>query len=270
MGQLIYCVEDDDNIREIEEYAFIECSKIGTVTLPSTLTEVVAGTFYNCSLLSTINLGDVEVIGASAFQGCSNLRDVDLANVVEIKDSGFNSSAIITVSLPKVKKLGVFAFYGSALSTISMPVVEYIDSYALSSIRAKTIDLPASLKTINASAFASNTLLETFTSSNSINITNDCFALDKGVLYVKNLSGKYTLETYPRAKKDTEYTISVEARDAAGNRSEKAQIVVRTGNSATGVHASTSTAATRKLIVNGQLYIQRESAVYNSMGQSVQ
>lgn len=111
----------------------------------------------------------------------------------------------------------------------------------------------------------------------SIDITwdasTDNVGVDRYYIYLEGaVDGRTNKTSYEVADlgKDTEYSISVEARDAAGNRSEKAQIVVRTGNSATGVHASTSTAATRKLIVNGQLYIQRESAVYNSMGQSVQ
>lgn len=81
-------------ITKIGDYAFGSASEyfaIKTVKLPSTVTEIGEGAFYNCNALENINLSkNVTKIGASAFSGCARMQTFgDVTSVTEIGERAF-------------------------------------------------------------------------------------------------------------------------------------------------------------------------------------
>ena len=60
-------------VEEVQKYAFYNCSSLKSVTLPSTIKFVREYSFYRDAKLKDINLENVEVIGAHAFHGCTQL-----------------------------------------------------------------------------------------------------------------------------------------------------------------------------------------------------
>ena len=63
---------------------FYECPKLkGHYEIPSTVTNIGHGAFFNCTGLTSVEISDgVTSIGASAFKGCTGLTDVTISNSV--------------------------------------------------------------------------------------------------------------------------------------------------------------------------------------------
>ena len=63
------------SVTEIGNYAFSECSGIGSITLSSSVTEIGDGAFWGCRNLNniTISADKIEKIGSHAFSECSGL-----------------------------------------------------------------------------------------------------------------------------------------------------------------------------------------------------
>ncbi len=68
--------------------AFAYCTHLETVELPATLTEIPAEAFQMATALSSINLGEVTLIGDSAFESTS-LGEIDLSGVAKIGKYAF-------------------------------------------------------------------------------------------------------------------------------------------------------------------------------------
>ena len=75
------------------------------------------------SSLTTINLENVETIGANAFQNCSRLVTVDLSKTENIGAYAFDGCTVLTsVTLSqKLDTLGNYAFHGCGLQSIIIP-----------------------------------------------------------------------------------------------------------------------------------------------------
>ena len=99
----------------IADYAFSGCSKIKTVSLPSTLTEIGAHAFSDCTALSEIIIPDsVGCIKEKAFYKCSALTTVKLPeneSFTEILEYTFAyCSSIKEITIPhSVDKIGACA-----------------------------------------------------------------------------------------------------------------------------------------------------------------
>ena len=141
---LIKCSEDNvgsytvpNSVTNIEDYAFLNCSKLTDVTIPdsvlrmgrevfsscSSLTNVTLGnritaidncSFDNCRQLASVSIPDsVTRIGHSAFQLCSGLTNVTFGNnVTTIETYAFdNCRQLASVSIPdSVTNVGYGAF----------------------------------------------------------------------------------------------------------------------------------------------------------------
>lgn len=106
--------------------AFVECSGLTSVSLPSTITSIGSYAFGDCSKLTTVNVPQsVTTIGNSAFSGCVSLYSVNIPKVVTaIAASTFeNCRALLSIVIPEnVKTIGVNAFKGcSNLYSITIP-----------------------------------------------------------------------------------------------------------------------------------------------------
>lgn len=70
----------EEGLTEIPDSTFSR-SDIVEVVLPSTITKIEDGAFYNCTNLKRINLGDnLNFVGESAFKGCVSLEELYLGH----------------------------------------------------------------------------------------------------------------------------------------------------------------------------------------------
>ena len=96
-----------------------------TVVVPYGFTSI--GTvFYGCTKMTSISLpSSIVSIGYQSFKFCSSLVAISLpSSVSSIDDYAFyGCSSLLTISLPaRVSSIGLYAFYGcSSLFTISLP-----------------------------------------------------------------------------------------------------------------------------------------------------
>ena len=143
-----------DSVRSIGKYAFQNCTGLTTITIPPSVTncgeELVSGCtnlvtvnfnadsctstnnttssgiFYNCTSITTVNIGDnVKSIPGGAFNGCTGLTSVTLPNSVKsIEKCAFlNCRALTSLTLPQgLSTIGNQAFSRcSGLTTITIP-----------------------------------------------------------------------------------------------------------------------------------------------------
>ena len=182
------------NVETIGTAVFWGCSSLTTVTFEkgSQLKTIGGGSSYYgafsyCTALTSIEIpASVETIGASAFKGCSSLATVTFENGSQLKTIGGGSyssgafsdcTALTSIEIPaSVETIEAAAFYkcsslatvtfenGSQLKTIgggSYSSGAFSDCTALTSI-----EIPASVETIEASAFKGCSSLATVTFEN--------------------------------------------------------------------------------------------------------
>ena len=80
------------NVTKINNYAFNNCSKLTSITLPGGLKEIEHNAFSNCTSLKNITIPDgVTSIGYSVFSGCSSLMNIVIPDsVAEIGSDAFS------------------------------------------------------------------------------------------------------------------------------------------------------------------------------------
>lgn len=94
--------------------------------------------FYQDSVIQTVSCQNVEDIGLSAFDGCSNLTSVNLPNLRTLSGNyAFrNNSSLESVDMPRVNTTGGQTFYGcSSLKRVNMPMVAKVDANAFNGCR---------------------------------------------------------------------------------------------------------------------------------------
>jgi hypothetical protein len=101
----------------IEFGQFCYYAKLKSVELPSSVTDINAGAFANCSSLETINLDYVQYVDAEAFYNATLLTSISLNNVVSIAGNAFeNCSKLTSVYIGKTLKSLSPAFLGNSTS----------------------------------------------------------------------------------------------------------------------------------------------------------
>jgi len=138
---------------------FLNCTRLATVTLPSTLTRVGNYAFSGCSSLQTIIIPTgVTAIGHGAFERCTALRNVTLSSgLISIGDRAFQKcTALQNISLPNtITSIGQNAFMEcSSLQSINLPdSLTRIDRGAFWDSGLTSIKWPASVTVINGRMF---------------------------------------------------------------------------------------------------------------------
>ena len=126
------------NVTAIGMHAFVFCSGMTSIELPSSIKTIEPGAFMNCYGLTSIDLPEgLESIGNLAFVACENLEKVTIPSTVQ--------------------DIGYMAFnMNTKLRNITIPEgVEVIEYMTFSSCHAlKDVVLPQSLKAIGAQAFS--------------------------------------------------------------------------------------------------------------------
>ena len=142
-----------ESITYIGERAFCDCI-FQNIELPSGISSVEQGLFWNCSRLDKITIPDgVISIGDSAFWSCKNLCECILPDgLVSIGDFAFDScTSLNTISIPdRVIEIGKNPFVGCAgLSNISVSsqqqYFEVVDGVLFRKLDSKLISYPLTL-----------------------------------------------------------------------------------------------------------------------------
>jgi hypothetical protein len=116
-----------NGLTEIADSVFYRCSKLEGVFLsnPSSVTSIGVASFQNASMLKTVgsesNVGKVNMPGVTevkdyAFYNCSNIENVQMANLLTVNESSFSGLADVTFSLPKLETINGWYSFGSVVT----------------------------------------------------------------------------------------------------------------------------------------------------------
>ena len=130
-GAFLYCsklksITIPDSVTDIGYRAFMYCSGLTSITFPGSVTNIGSSAFFGCSGLTSVTLPcSITSIGDFAFYGCSGLTSVTLPyGVTRIGNSVFwGCSNLVRIAIPdSITSIGNEAFYGcSALTSITIP-----------------------------------------------------------------------------------------------------------------------------------------------------
>ena len=113
-----------DSLVSIGDRAFYQCSGLSTLDLGQGVTEIGDYAFGSCSALTSVVIPDsVEKIGNYAFYGCSGVTELDLGSVKTIGDNAFaRMTSLTSVEIPaSVESIGGYAFRGCrSLTTVNL------------------------------------------------------------------------------------------------------------------------------------------------------
>ena len=190
----------------IAAYAFLKCSDMTSVTIPTSVRDICSAAFAYCNGLTAVLIPDgVTSIGNEAFWYCDSLTSVTLSdNVRTIGNDAFQGcSALKSINIPdSVTDIGVGAFWGTPIYETTerwTDGVLYLDNWLIEAkeavagiypVRTGTVGiaatafsycerltgvkLPDSLTSISSFAFAYCSNLTTITIPDGVTSLREC------------------------------------------------------------------------------------------------
>lgn len=196
-----------DTVRKIGKRAFANCDYLSEITIPSKVTVIEEGLFYNCNILETLNLPkNLKKIEKEAFRSCKNLKEIELPDsVTTLANHAFSDCSNLTkVNIPpEVKTIPFEAFWNCyALKSVELSNgITTIGNYAFLNCKSlASITIPESVTSIIGTAFNGCQSLSNITVAQE----NSAYCSKDGVLFNKD---KTILVLYPAAKEETSYEI---------------------------------------------------------------
>lgn len=173
------------SLKIVDEFAFRECDALKSVSFPASLTDINAYAFADNDELETVTFtkGSQAYIGRYAFQNCTNLTKLNLAEgVTSIDRYAFgNCASLPEINITKgVTTIGRSAFEGcDSLAKVTMSdTVTTIDIYAFyNCAELAEVEFGKLVSTIGEAAFKSCPSLESVTiPANVEEICKEAFA----------------------------------------------------------------------------------------------
>ena len=186
--------------------AFMDCSGLTSLTIPSGVTSIGGLAFRGCSGLTNLTLpSGVTSIGGAAFEDCRGLTSLTIpSGVTSINESAFEDcSGLTSLAIPSsVTLIDDYAFRGCCgLTSLALPSsVTLIDAFAFEGCSGLTsLTLPSSITSINLGVFRGCSGLTSLTIPSSVTLIDDyAFA------YCSGLTSIYVYpEKVPILRKDT-------------------------------------------------------------------
>lgn len=150
----------DYEVRSIGEFAFMNQSKLRSVSLPNSLLYIEYAAFAQCTALEDITLPlNLQHIGIAAFNDCSSLKLMEIPeSVISIGSSAFEGCTALTDLHIRAAIKGVAPRLcrncGNLKSVILPESCGYVDEKAFSNCyRLKSLILPDSVTSIGKEAF---------------------------------------------------------------------------------------------------------------------
>lgn len=181
--ECIQKIELGNNV-EIGDYAFSQCVRLKSVTIPYGITSIGMRCFYmNYSIKSIALPSGITDIASSAFYNCIKLENVEIpTGVITIGEQAIRGSAVIgDIIIPE----GITDIAGSGFAqscsllknVILANTITSIGHYAFSSTAINKIIIPENVITIGSGAFSSCYYMKEihFRSTTPPTITNSTF-----------------------------------------------------------------------------------------------
>lgn len=110
----------------------ISIQKITSVSMPS-IQVIGSSAFFGCTELTYVYAPQVRMIGDCAFQSCNALSTVNFPNALSIGMRAFDTClSLVQADFPSLKYIGRESFFCTAASEYRFPCAEIIDSEAFS------------------------------------------------------------------------------------------------------------------------------------------
>ncbi len=141
----------DINAKNIDTYAFKDCSKMTKVTLGESLTSIGSYAFSGCSSLDEVTIPNgVESIGSYASSDCSSLAYAKIGDGLKTIEKGtfYGCSSLSSISIPKnVTKIEDYVFDGCT-SLADVCIEDREDELSLGSNGLSPLFYSCPLKTV--------------------------------------------------------------------------------------------------------------------------
>lgn len=184
-----------ENVETIDNWAFMDCYSLESVSLPAGLKSLKLAVFSGCTTLSDISLpANLEELGNSTFYNCTSLIVMGIPDGIRDLPAGcFNScTSLGSVSLPVgLQSIGEEAFKNcTSLTAMALPDgLKSIGAYAFEACEKMMVVIFGSqLETVESSAFSGAGLLSadlggiTAPVSFGFNVFEDCKQLASATL----------------------------------------------------------------------------------------
>ena len=165
------------SVTNIDRFSFFGCRSLTSVTIPNSVTRIGDSAFTYCSNLTSITIPDsVTSVGNNAFAGCHNLRSISIpSSVTSIGNGAFRGCESLTsITLPnRIPRIEDSTFSGcSSLTSITIPdSVTGIGNGAFRECKSLTsIILPKRITYIGFGAFWGCSSLSSISIPNSVTI----------------------------------------------------------------------------------------------------
>ena len=190
LGTKVVSVTIPSTVTEIGTRCFANCTSLTTVALPSGMSTIPAAAFRGCGALTTINLGNIETFGDSSFMDCVSLNPVNLSSATLIGSTAFkNCNALTSVVLPEcLEDIGNEIFsncQGISSVIVSSTPINFGYQMFYNCDNLTDITLTDNVKTVGRQMFSDCNNLETIDLNKVENVGTSAF---RGSLNLKNVA----------------------------------------------------------------------------------
>ncbi len=111
----------DKKVTKIGAKAFMNQTKLETVTLGCNIQEIERLSFSGCNRLKSIDLTNITIIGRNAFADCESLTSVTIYGADVYGGAFYGCKALEHVQLKDTKTIGSYAFAETIVQSITIP-----------------------------------------------------------------------------------------------------------------------------------------------------